>query len=228
MSFPARWWAVVPVILVSSLLTGCASFWSSECDTVPGSRVKYHSGKVWPPSSARPSGPSEPLVHRYHTAHYWPDPLRWGDRCEVKTHLNSYADEGWVNTTTLYDQHFDPNTQEINLAGKTHLRWVLQYAPPNRRIPWVAAGENPQISETRLASVRREATAVCGNDLPPIMLRACQSLGTSAQEIDVIRRSYIANTPSPRLVLTPIGGSAGSGGSSSQSSGGSSGGGGSP
>jgi hypothetical protein len=148
------------------------------------------------------------LIHRYHTEHYWPDPYRWQDRVSVRTSIAMQANAGWMTNTTLYEQHFDPETNELNDAGIVHLRWILLYAPPCRRVPWVQAGFNPQVSETRLASTQAAVNemvgaAACG----PVQLRICQSYGGAAQEVDLVRRAYLASIPNPRISYTPQNGS---------------------
>ncbi|HLJ10443.1 MAG TPA: hypothetical protein VKU82_04605 [Planctomycetaceae bacterium] len=207
---------IAPVVLLSLagvLLADDAEFWYPQCDSLPGSRMRYHAGKQWP-LEPRPCGPSEPCVHRYHTAHYWPDPYRWQDRMSVRTHFAAQSAAGWMTNTTLYDQHFDPATQELNDSGRVHLRWILLYAPPQRRTPWVQAGDVAQISQTRLASVQNEAAAILGADAPIICLRVCQPYGAPAQEVDLVRRSYLTTIPEPRISYPqPQGGSGGGSGS---------------
>lgn len=214
--------AIVPAAL--SLLAGVASadseFWYPQNDSLPGSRMYYHAGKQWPLEPRPYCIPSEPFIHRYHTAHYWPDPYRWMDRMSVRNHLTAQMNAGWMDNTTLYDQHFDPETQELNDAGRVHLRWVLLYAPPQRRTPWVQAGDEAQSSQTRLASVQNEATAILGGaTCPSIMLRVCQPHGQPAQEVDLVRRSYLTTIPDPRISYVPQNGSSTGGSSSGASSG---------
>ncbi|HEY2252280.1 MAG TPA: hypothetical protein VGH74_14500 [Planctomycetaceae bacterium] len=220
---------LVPLSLLSLaglLSAGDAEFLYPEYDSLPGTRVSYHSGKQWP-LAPRPCLPPEPCIHRYHTAHYWPDPYRWQDRTSVRCYIAAQAAAGWMTNTTLYDQHFDPETQELNDSGRVHLKWILLYAPPHRRTPWVQTGDSVEMSQTRLASVQAEALAMVGSDcVPPIMLRICQPYGASAQEVDLVRRAYLATIPAPRISYTPQNGSSSGGGSSSGSSSG--GGGGSP
>lgn len=217
--------ALIPVALLT--LAGfaagaddCEFFYPQE-DSLPGCRTKYHSGKQWP-LDVRPCGPSEPCIHRYHTAHYWPDPYRWQDRGAVRAYLEAQKAAGWMTATTLYDQHFDPNTQELNDSGRRHLKWILVYAPPQRRTTWVQAGDAPEINQVRLASVQNSATAMMGSCPSAVMLRVCQPYGASAQEVDLVRRAYLSSLPDPRISYTPQsgGGSSGGSGSSSSSSGG--------
>lgn len=207
-------WLFVPTLLIS--LSGSVqaenrftSWFSSECDTEPGSRKKYHSGREWP-LAPRPDGPCEPYMQQYHTAHYWPDPYRWEDRASVKAHFAAQRNLGWISATTLYEQHFDPTTNDLNIAGRQHLRWILLHTPPSRRMTWVQSG-SPEVSEARLASVQLEASRVT-NSVPPIMLRTTLPVGTSAEEMDLIRRAYLENIPKPRIPVSPSGSSSVTGG----------------
>jgi hypothetical protein len=201
--------ALVPASLLSLsgiLAAGDSEFWCPEDDSLPGVRVQYHSGKQWP-LEPRPCAPKEPCIHRYHTAHYWPDPYRWQDRVSVRMHAAAQAAAGWTTNTTLYEQHFDPETNELNEAGYVHLRWILLYAPPQRRMPWVQAGDTPQISEIRLASAQAAASAISGGAACPVSLRVCQPYGGSAQEVDLVRRAYLSSIPNPRISYIPQNGS---------------------
>lgn len=187
--------------------------WSTPYPVPEGSRMHEHSGKQWPPYP-RPVGEPEPFMHRYHSVHYWPYPYRDEDRCVVRSALDQQTQAGWIAATTLYDSNFDAETHELNHAGRYHLRWIIQHAPPSRRSAFVATADTPAHSQTRLASVQSEAAVIAaGGQVPPIMLRTCQSVGTSAEIVDRVHRNYIDSTPTPRLPLT------GAASSTSQSSG---------
>jgi hypothetical protein len=176
--------------------------WSTPYPVAEGSRMHEHSGKQWPPYP-RPVGEPEPFMHRYHSVHYWPYPYLDEDRCSIRMALEQQTQAGWVAATTLYDSYFDAETNELNQAGRGHLRWIMQYAPPSRRTAFVAAADSPTSSQTRLASVQSEAAVIAaGGQIPPIMLRTCQSVGTSAEIVDRVHRSYIESTPTPRIPLT--------------------------
>lgn len=190
---------------------------TSRCDTPPGSRQRCHNGKVWP-LEARPSGPMEPLVHQYHTAHYWPDPYRWRDRDDVRSVIALQRDNGWTVATTLYDQHFDSETNEINEAGRMHLRWILIHAPLEQRTAWVQGGFTEQISQVRLQSVQAEAVAMCGPNHAPVLLRVTQPYGRSASEVDLINRTYLSTIPKPRVPFHSQTGTTGEAGSTNQNS----------
>ncbi len=196
------------------------SWWSSDEEAPPGSRQFCYGGKSWP-IEPRPSGKSAPFVQTYHHAHYWPDPYRWEDRGIVRRHMITQTDAGWVVATTLYEQHFDPETQELNEAGRMQLRWILQQTPPHRRTTYVATSDSAKHSQTRLASVQRESLEIAGTTGNcPIMLRNCQNAGTTAQDVDLSRRAYLASVPTPRVpFVSQSGGSSSASSSSPQSPG---------
>src|SRR5437868_7752890 len=126
---------LVPLSLLSLaglLSAGDADFCAQEVDGLPGVCTTYHSGRQWP-LAPRHCGPTETCVQKYHTAHYWPDPYRWQDRTSVRAHIAAQAAAGWMTNTTLYEQHFDSDTQELNDSGRAHLKWILLFAPPHRR-----------------------------------------------------------------------------------------------
>lgn len=195
------------------------SWWTRNCETEVGDRQHCHNGKRWP-LEPRPTGPAQPFMQRVHTSIYWPDPYRWEDRGMVRAALATQRDNGWITATTLYDQHFDAVTNEINEAGKVHLRWILLHIPPNRRLAWVAAGNDPQTSKVRLESVQEESNLIAGRNACPVMLRVCLPVATSAQDVDLIRRAYLESIPNPRVPYVPLssqgGGSGSSGGGSPQ------------
>ena len=208
-------WLLLPTLLLSlggavRAENGLTRWFSSDCDYETGSRKKYHSGREWP-LAPRPEGPCEPYVQQYNTAHYWPDPYRWEDRASVRNNFSVQRNLGWISQTTLYEQHFDPTTNDLNVAGRQHLRWILLHAPVSRRITWVQSGNSSEISDVRLASVQQEASRISGN-VPPIMLRNTLPVGTSAEEMDLIRRAYLESIPKPRIPVSPSGSSSVTGG----------------
>ncbi len=175
--------------------------WFTSKGTYPtGSRQVCKHGKLWPPYP-RPIGPKEPFMHKYHRAHYWPYPYICDDRSAVRQVCDQQTTNGWANYTTLYDFHFDAETQELNQAGRMKLQWITRYCPAKYRLAYVAIGMSEQDSEIRLANVQAAAAAMAFGDLceVPVSLRIAQSVGTPADEVFLIRGSYLLSTPVPRI-----------------------------
>ncbi len=200
-------WAPIALLGLSSTVWAGEHWWNrwytSQSPTVPGSRQSYHDGKMWP-LAPRSTGPKEPFVHVYHTNANWPDPYRWQDRTNMRASMNAQVDRGWLTTQTLYDQHFDPETNELNLAGRHHLTWILQYAPPQRRQPYVQAATTQAASDVRVATAQAAAVNIVGAGAPPVQLRICQPYDGSGVEAEKIRRDFLDQSPSPRLPYVPL------------------------
>ena len=204
-------WIALPVLFLTMgssawAQNGFSNGFSCDGEFEPGSRMKFHSGRQWP-VTARPCGPGETYIQQYHTAHYWPDPYRWEDRSMTRSFYAAQRNLGWISATTLYEQHFDSLSNELNVAGRQHLRWILLHAPASRRMTWVQAGDSAESSDARLASVQSEAARMVGSTTPLIMLRTTLPIGTSAEEMDLIRRAYLENIPKPRIPVTVSGSS---------------------
>lgn len=203
-------------VMATMIVSGCTAFNRDPSDPRPprrlsedwyeskahlpvGSRQHCKKGVLWPPY-ARPVGEDQPFCHRYHAAHYWPHPYNCWDQESVYTHVQSHVDNGWILQTTLYAYHFEDDTSELNHAGLTHLRWILENAPEQHRVCWVQTGPNRQVSDLRTNSVQLAAAEMVGPDnVPPIMLRVDTPIGRPAQYIDTQYRSFLSTMPQPRI-----------------------------
>ncbi|HID24346.1 MAG TPA: hypothetical protein EYP14_18360 [Planctomycetaceae bacterium] len=174
-------------------------------------RQKYYKGKYWPPYS-RPTGPELPWIHRFHGAHYWPYPYNHEDRFMVRELIRRQVANGWVVATTLYDYHFDPDTDRLSRSGRIRLRWILENAPTSRRVVFVQAGERKAASQSRLESVKKEMVRMVGSDeIPPVMLRVTSPLARPAKEVRAIRDAELQSQPEPRITDPINSGSSGEG-----------------
>ncbi len=54
--------------------------------------------------------------HTYYSEHYWPLPYVCQDRAYVHAAMEQQTALGWQEDTTLFDRHFDPETQHLNRA----------------------------------------------------------------------------------------------------------------
>jgi len=176
-----------------------------------GTRRKYSKGKFWPPYP-RPEGLAMLPSHRFHAEHYWPLPYICDDRQYVRTLIARQEDAGWVNNTTLYEYHFEPDTQELNRAGRLHILWVMRNAPQHRRILYVQTADNVRQTDLRLASTRVTTADIVGSAAPPpIIPRVTSPLGRNATEVDAIQRSNRDSQPVPRITSPLSGGGTGTG-----------------
>ena len=105
---------------------------------------------------------------------------------------------GWLCETTLYDYHFNPESNELTVPGKLQLKWILENVPPSYCAVWVQQAEDPKVSQQRLTNVRTVASRLMSqNNLPTIAFRPATAPGRPAIEVDSIRRKELETIPSP-------------------------------
>lgn len=188
------------------------AWYEQEAQSPVGARQKKHKGKLWPPYP-RPTGKEQQFSHKFHAAHYWPFPYNCDDRMYVKELSARQVDNGWTAATTLYDYHFDPDTNEINKSGRLHLRWILESTPVSRRMVFVQSTFVPETIEIRLNSARQELMQMVGTEpAPPVMVRIAAPYGRPASEIDLIRRAELGGLPVPHIPYSSDSGGGGGGG----------------
>jgi len=176
-----------------------APWWAMKAQEPVGSRQVEHEGKLWPPY-ARPVGPPQASCHVYHAEHYWPWPYTCVDQQCVLTMSRMQEANGWLSETTLYDYHFNPETNALTEPGKLQLKWILAYVPSAYRAVWLQQTEEPAVSQARMNSVRTMAIKIVGEaNLPPIAFRTAMAPGRPAIEVDSIRRKELETFPEPRV-----------------------------
>ncbi len=168
-----------------------------------GARQRCYKGKVWPPRP-RPVGPQQQFSHRYHAAHYWPWPYNCQGRAYVRNVVSNQVANGWTTETTLYDYHFEEDTQELTHAGRSHLAWILREIPPQRRVAFVQTVLDPSVNEVRMQNVQLAAHEMVGEEhCPPIVPRVTSPVGTPAEYTDAIQRAIRDSIPEPRIQFNP-------------------------
>ena len=174
--------------------------WYEERSERPiGSRQQYRMGKIWPPY-ARPVGENAELSARFHASHYWPHPYNCQDQEYLNTVTHTQVKNGWISEATLYDYHFDSETNELTRPGTLHLKWILLHVPEEFRVAWVQSTIDADAGRMRIDSVREAAVTMVGEaKIPPIMMRATTPTGASAEEAVSIRRAWLNSMPEPRI-----------------------------
>lgn len=174
-------------------------WYAIEAQTPVGAPQKCKKGKLWPPFP-RPQGKRQQFCHRYHAAHYWPHPYNCQDRSYVRQVVSAQEQKGWTEETTLFEYHFDEETQQLNHSGIRHLQWIVDFAPPEHKMIWIQKTHDSVINEQRLANVHQQV-AVLQSDQgsPGIALRTAAPTGRPALEINAIRLAEIESMPDPRV-----------------------------
>ena len=189
---------------------GTQEYYQFHADSPVGSRQLFHKGKVWPPRP-RPCGPHQPFCHKYHAATYWPWPYVCQDRAVVHSTINSQVENGWRATTTLYDFHFDDETNELNSAGRKQLHWILSHVPQQHQKLWVASSFDQGVTQARTMSVQTAMTNLGAGQQIPVELRIAHPLVRSAEVVETIGRAALDNTPAPVIQYQGISGGSGGG-----------------
>ena len=181
---------------------GSEEWYAMHADDPVGERQVYRFGKMWP-MRPRPTGPKQLAVHKYHTQKYWPYPYVCGDRAAVRGVWQSQVENGWQMATTLYEYHFDRETNTLNGAGQNQLLWIMQSAPAEQRQLYVQSLNDPAANQMRVASVQMAATNLAGADaVPPVALRITHAAGRPAEEVNWILEQQQALRVPPSIQYT--------------------------
>lgn len=173
--------------------------YAQYADLPIGARQVYKYGKIWP-VTPRPPEPNAKIIHRYYYSHYWPHPHDCRDRAVVYTYTRTQESRGWADATTLYDYHFNPDTQELTDAGALHLRMIMEDTPSQYRRAFVQTSLNSGVNEARVASVQNAVAHLSGGvGNVPVELRNTRAFGRSASEIELLNKAIITSAPQPRI-----------------------------
>jgi hypothetical protein len=175
-----------PFFAEDGVRRGSAEWYELHAESPPGARQKYRYGKMWP-VQARPCGPSQTCVQKYHTAHYWPHPYNIQDRSSVRSVYQMQVANGWQTATTFYSYHFDETTNELNSAGMQHLAWLVTHVPAQHRQAYLAITANAEAHTAHLMSLEESLAKTTGEQgAIPVIPRAAATLGRPASEVQGI------------------------------------------
>lgn len=201
--------AAWPFFSEDGLRRGSPEYYEAHAGDPPGTRQRYRYGKMWP-VQARPVGPSQTFIHKYHTAHYWPHPYKCQDRASVRAFMNIQVQNGWQSATTFYGYHFDGKTNELNSAGQQHLSWLMSHVPVQHRQAYVVVAADPEANSTRILSVEKTIASAVGNQQAiPVHSRVADPLGRPAHEVQYILEGAASGALPPVIKYDGAGSSGG-------------------
>lgn len=191
---------------------GSEEWYAMHAEDPVGDRQVYQYGKFWPPRP-RPTGEKQLYMHRYHAAKYWPHPYVCSDREAVRSVWQAQTNNGWEMATTLYEYHFDPETNGLNQAGEKQVRWILQSAPTEHRRIYVQSMNDPAMNQTRVATVQSTIAGLAGTDaMPPVLTRVTHPAGRSAEEVNWIYEQELELRTPPAITYQSVQSGGGGGG----------------
>ncbi len=200
-----------PFFSEDGLRRGTPEYYEAHAGDPPGARQKYRYGKLWP-VRARPTGPSQTFVHKYHTAHYWPHPYQCQDRASVMAVRDLQVHNGWQTATTFYGYHFDEDSNQLNSAGLKHLSWLMSHVPVQHRQAYVAVASTPDANSARILSVEKAIASAANSQSIPVQSRVTDPLGRPAVEVQRILQSANDGALPPVIQYTGAGTSENGGG----------------
>ncbi|WP_437203225.1 hypothetical protein [Planctomicrobium sp. SH664] len=178
---------------------GSQEYYEAHAAEPTGSRQVYKYGKLWPPYP-RPVGDHQPFWQKFHSTHYWPLPYVCADRETVHTFLDTQVQNGWTSATTLYEYHFDPQTNDLNSSGRAQLAWILTHVPEQYREVYVSIASTPEISSSRMSSVEKTLASYAGaGQHVAVVPRLADPVGRPAAEVQFIFKSALENQLPPKI-----------------------------
>ncbi len=130
----------------------------------------------------------------------WPDPWLIPDRQLVRTPFKMMADNGWKLQTTLREDLFSAEENELTYAGHLKLRWILTQIPPHRRRIYVVEGRTREDTGTRVASVYKHLADIAPSGIPcPVLVTQISPRGGDGEYLNNIDQSYKSAMPAPHL-----------------------------
>jgi hypothetical protein len=130
----------------------------------------------------------------------WPQPFTYVSKQTTKVPFFIMIDNGWRRQNLLGDHYFEQDSQQLTLAGQLKIRHILTQLPPARRGFFVQRGWTTDATLARVDAVRAAITQIRPEgELPPIFETDLEPIGTPADYVEHIGRSYIDTIPPPRL-----------------------------
>ncbi len=130
----------------------------------------------------------------------WPVPFQQADRVTVCETLTRQLANGWKRQNTLSEVYFNPETQELNEAGRRKLYAIMTSAPSEYRTVYVVQSMNPEAQQRRLDSISTASSQLFTNGISPrVESVQVAPRSWSAEYIDEISRKVNSSIPNPRL-----------------------------
>ena len=156
----------------------------------------------------RHNGPFKQHVHHLKEIHRrdfarnqaWPMPFNCADRQIYHEIWNPMIERGIRWNCVFTSQHFDPETNQLNSAGKAKVRGIFRNSTLDQKMALVQDSGDSAVVRMRLASLRTVIDKWYGTDTFTEIAQAPEFpggfAGSRAQSINF---QYIEQTPSPTI-----------------------------
>ena len=136
----------------------------------------------------------------YHRNVSWPYPFFCPDRMAVREPFEIMIRNGWRRQNLLGPHFFNPETNQLTVAGQLQIRWIMTQAPPQFRQVFIERSIDPTITADRIAATREYAARVAGGgEIPDIYETNMVAEGRPAAIVDATNIKFLENMPVPVL-----------------------------
>lgn len=169
---------------------------SGECDNGNGSSV----GTWWQHKQAECDLIKQhaDLIAQRNDA--WPKPFLCHDRQAYHAIFAVMTQRGWQCECTLTSDHFDPQTQQLNRAGKAKISGIMTNLPEVARQVHVLQDSTNEVAEARMENVRNEIqNKFVALPIPEIAVTNYAPHGMNGALVEDVQKRFVEGLPAPAV-----------------------------
>jgi hypothetical protein len=129
----------------------------------------------------------------------WPKQYITPSRRGICQSFDTMTNNGWRRHNLLSKFHFDPQTGELNEAGRFKTEWTLTQAPPQHRTLYVERTIDQQQTADRVAAVQNYAATMNHSVGADVQETHVREHGHPAGTVDAVFTGFRANQMPPML-----------------------------
>ena len=130
----------------------------------------------------------------------WPKPFMCYDRQAYHSIFAVMTQRGWQCECTLTSEHFTPETQEHNRAGKSKIAGIMNNLPEVARQVYVFQDSTAEVANSRLANVRAEIQeSFTALPAPQLALTTYTPHGMNGALVEDVQKRFIEGLPAPAV-----------------------------
>lgn len=137
----------------------------------------------------------------------WPKPFNCLDQMAYHAIFPAMIHAGYETQCVLGNQHFDPETQELNSLGKSTVANIMQNMPSHRKHVFVSQHLNDRVTAQRIEEVNQLVSTYYGQIAPNAIVSASsmQPGLMSGVRAEAIVRGFTESAPAPVVPLQTSG-----------------------
>jgi hypothetical protein len=137
----------------------------------------------------------------------WPKPFACHDRMAYFAVWDPMINQGYASHCILSQDHFQPENNELNEAGKRKIASIMQNLPTERRQLWIVRDPTSSISQARLENVNEIVQTFYGQSAlhTTIAFTDRQPATISGGQADAISKRQLEGMPVPVIPIVSSG-----------------------